>query len=400
MERRKKILLVGCLLYIMYTIFPLLADLIPTPVWLPSIALVVLIWFLYPKVLGNKIFVPIVVYAVVLLIYVLLNHGLAVGIGTVADSKKFFIEMSYILPPASIFSVLLLLDDQELTKKLTLYSFVILFISFGFEYPIMRQYASVREALAQSQDVKIFGLPGYSLMHAYTFAVPVFCYLVKMTKGARRWLAIALLAVLCFIIYDTFVTTSLIIALMIIFFTLLYNGRKQSLIAMGAVSIILVVLWNAGAFTPILDVLTPIFEGTPVEDKLQDFQMESMGMDANNGTLDVRAERHSMSWNAFFSNPLFGDSSMVGGHSTLLDHLGGMGLLAFIPFALIFWNFFKQMKIRYNSAMGRTFFFVNVACSLIFLYTKAMWYAECWLFFLVLAPFGILAVKDKIYKPL
>ena len=160
MERRKKILLVGCLLYIMYTIFPLLADLIPTPVWLPSIALVVLIWFLYPKVLGNKIFVPIVVYAVVLLIYVLLNHGLAVGIGTVADSKKFFIEMSYILPPASIFSVLLLLDDQELTKKLTLYSFVILFISFGFEYPIMRQYASVREALAQSQDVKIFGLPG------------------------------------------------------------------------------------------------------------------------------------------------------------------------------------------------------------------------------------------------
>ena len=106
MPLKKKIFLITVLLYVLYLIFPLLADRFHIPVWLPSMAVVVVLYYLYPKAFVNNTFYWFVAYAAILGIYLLVGKRLTIGIGSVADSRKILIEFAYILPTISIYSIL------------------------------------------------------------------------------------------------------------------------------------------------------------------------------------------------------------------------------------------------------------------------------------------------------
>lgn len=397
MPIKKKIFLITALFYILYLIFPLFADTFHIPVWLPSMATVAIMVVLCPKAFANKTFYWFLVYAAVLGLYVLVGKRLTIGIGSVADSKKIFIEFAYILPTIGIFSILCYLDDYELTKRLVKWSMVILFVSFIIAVPLMLRYNSLREALkGQNETFTVPGLPSYSLMHAYVLFLPVLCYAAKVNHGWQRGLSIVGLSVMCFVIYDTFVTTSLIIMVVIVLFTFFYTPKNSSLFAfiVTVLALVVYILYQSGFFITFIDWVMPVFEGTAVENKLIDFKDSMLQGQVTGGSITGRQNLHAISWNSFFQNPFFG-TSVVGGHSSLIDRFGGMGFIAGLPFIMIIISFIRQMLIIFNTKVARAFFWVGTLGAFLFLYQKGNWGCESWLMYMVLMPMGIMVFEQQ-----
>ena len=296
-------------MYIIYTIFPLLSDTVSLPVWLPSMASVVFLFVLYPKAFYNTVFYWFLAYAFVLWLYQTMGKPLTIGIGSVQDSKKLLIEYAYILPTISIFCILKYLNDYQLTKRLILWSVVGLYVSFVIAVPLMLKYNSLRAALSLDGEViHVAGLPGYSLMHAYTLFIPAISYVAKISQGIRRWFFVVALLLLCYVVYDTFVTTSLIIMISILFFTLIYTDSNIQVfwIVFFIIGIILVVLFERGFFISVIDWSLPLFDGTPVESKLLDFKESMIQGRIVGGTVSTRQDLHDKSWVSFGQNPIFG----------------------------------------------------------------------------------------------
>ena len=398
MPIKKKIFLITALLYVIYTIFPLFADTFHVPVWLPSLAVMVVMIILYPEAFANKAFYWFLVYAIVLGLYVFFHRPLTIGIGTIRDNKKILIEFSYILPTISIFSILSYLKDIDLTKKLVNWSIAILFVSFIIVVPLMIQYNSLREAMnEQGENIFIPGLPSYSLMHAYALILPTFCYSFKVNKGIKKWLVLAGIMVLCFVIYDTFVTTSLIIMVTILFVSVLYDSKRIDLFWMILffVAIIAFILYKMGFFISLIDMIMPWFEDTPVSYKLIDFKASMLEGTWTGGSIVGRQDLHAISWNSFFQNPFFG-TSIVGGHSSLTDRLGGMGLVAGLPYIMIIVSFVQITIKYYQTKMARLFYWMGVIAGIVYLYQKGLWGGESWLIYIVLMPMGILTIENKV----
>ena len=391
MLTRKSIFLYTSLFYTLYVIFPLFGDMAGLPVWLPSMFTVAVMFALYPEVFTNKMMTWFWAYAAVLGFYVIIGKPLSIGIGTVADSKKIFIEFAYILPAISIFSIFYYLNDSELAKKYFIWSTIVLYASFVVAVPLMVRYSSLREALAENDEtLRVVGLPNYSLMHAYTLLVPVACFAVKMSDGTRRILSICALIILCFVIYSTFVTTSLIIVIAVIVLVFSYNGSRSSSYYTTICLLALIgwVLYEFGFFLEVVDAIYPFFEGTPVQPKLDDFRKSMIHGELQGGTIIVRQNLHEISLNAFFSSPIWGSSS-VGGHSSLLDRLGGLGLLGGIPFVMIFVSFYKMGCRWFASYALHTFFILSLFVGIVFLYQKGNWGGESWLMMMVMMPLSL-----------
>ena len=398
MFNNKKIFVVVTLLYILYTVFPLFADIISIPVWLPSIASVLVIVLLYPNAFKNKLFYWFLVYAAVLTTYVLTGRDLTIGIGTVDDEKKIFIEFAFVLPAIAIFCVLYYLKDEQVNRRVAIWSMVILYFSFIVAVPLMQRYGSLRDAIdtGWAEKTKIPGLPGYALMHAYTLFLPVMCYAVKYFKGWRKWIALLGLFVLCYVVYDTFVTTSLLIMIGILSISLVYTGKNPGVfwfvVLLGF--LILYTLYLMGFFITLIDWILPTFEGTPVAVKLHDIR-DSMTMgELTGGSLVERRSLHRKSWKSFMSNPLLGGGE-VGNHSSILDRFGGMGIIGGIPYIMLFITYIKQTKSLFQTQSAKVFWWIGLVAGAFFLYQKGIWGAEGWLFMMILLPNGILLFENK-----
>lgn len=396
MQTRKSIFLYTALFYTLYVIFPLFGDLASLLVWLPSMLTVVLLLVLYPKAFTNKVMNWFGVYAAVLGLYVIIGKPLTIGIGSVEDSKKIFIEFAYILPTIGIFSIFDYLKDYKLAKKFVTWSIIILYASFVVAVPLMVQYNSLRAAYVQGETstVTILGLPGYSLMHAYTLFLPVVCYAVKMNVGHQRLLWIVSLIALLFVIYSTFVTTSLVVALAILVLAFTYNGTRTSSywFYMVVLALVFIVLYESGALLSIVDVIYPLFEDTDVAAKLDDFRDSLKAGELQGGTIVGRQNLHAQSWDAFFSSPIWGNPN-VGGHSSILDRFGGLGLLGGLPFVMILVSFYKMASRWYTLVRTRYFFILGFLSGIIFLYEKGNWACEAWMMLMVMMPTSIMVLE-------
>ena len=139
--------------------------------------------------------------------------------------------------------------------------------------------------------------------------------------------------------------------------------------------------------------MMPTFEGTVVEPKLVDFRDYMMHENIEDGAIMGRQNLHTISWNSFYQNPFFG-TSIVGGHSSLIDRFGGMGIVAGLPYLMIFITFVRQMVRQYTTKKAKTFFLVGIITGFVYLYEKGNWGCEAWLMYMVLMPMGILSLEN------
>ena len=398
MFNKKTLFFVTAMLYTAYILFPLLSDIITIPVWLPSILTVVVTLFLYPNAFRNKVFYWFLVYAVVLAVYLFMGRKLTIGIGTVEDEKKIFIEYAFLLPAIALFSVMCYLNDMRVIKQYVRWSIILLYVSFIVAVPLMQRYSSLRTAMDihYYENMNIPGLPGYALMHAYTLFLPVMCYAIKVLRNGMKWMAFIGVVVLCYVIYDTFVTTSLILMISILIITWAYTGKNPGIFWFFVILslLILYTFYLSGFFVLFIDWIRPVFEGTPVEVKLLDLRDSMTQGELTGSSIVVRREKHDSSWLSFLSNPLIG-SGKVGEHSSLLDRFGGMGLFVGIPFVMIIVSYIKQMRVLYRTQFAKVFWGIGLVAGFVFLLEKGIWGAEGWLFYMVLMPMGILLLERK-----
>ena len=390
-NNREKILFGVVFLYILYIAFPLFGDLLKIPVALPSIAVSIMVMVLYPSSCQTKPFRWFLVYAVVLAIYVFIGKPLTIGIGTVADSKKILIEYAYILPPVLISGAISKINSETFEQKTGAWSLAILVISFIYILPLLFSNSGILRAdLFNKDSVRVPGLPTYGLMHAYTLLVPTLCYGLKYSLKARKNKIVncCILLLFCFVIYKTSVTTSLILMLATLIFALFYKAgnRTRNMIVLVVISLFSILFYFVGIFEILIDKLLPIFNGTPVEYKLIDIKLSLEAGHAVGGTITVRQSLHQLSWTSFFHNPIFGIPE-VGGHSSLIDRLGGMGLFGFLPFLFIIISHIKSVSRRLPAQVeARSFYSLSIVICFILMYMKGNWGCESWLFMMVLIP--------------
>ena len=155
-------------------------------------------------------------------------------------------------------------------------------------------------------------------------------------------------------------------------------------------------LHTSGFFIDLFDVLIDFFTGTAVLPKIEAFKNIYLNGDIENsgGSVTGRMNLHDMSWKAFGENFLTGGTSSVGGHSSLLDRLGGMGLFGFIPFVMIIVSQAKMTLRLLRNSEQRVYYYLGLGAALMILYQKGLFGQEGWLFLVVLLPGLIITFGD------
>ncbi len=401
MELKKKLFLIISTGFILYIVFPLVADLLPIPIATISLTVTVALFLLYPSaIMKNKTFLWFFIYASVLFLYLALGKFLAIGIGTVQDSRKIIIEFAFILPSLVIFSILQHFNDYQLYKKIGRVSLIIILLSFIYYIPIIiNDPVLLRDAMYyEKEELPVKGLPNYTLLHAYIIAFPAQLYGISKFDGWKKRGMIAIAVLFMYIIINTSITTSLIIGLGLVVFALLYSPKKKmaSLMKIALFFCFIYALYLLGAFVSILDWAIDFFEGTATQMKMMDFKdILQGGSTENAATIAGRANYHDISIRAFFANPFVG-TSPVGGHSNFLDRLGGLGLLGFIPYLMLFYTQFRAYLKQITDSTQRIYYFVGFFATLVFAYNKGLFGQEGWLFMLIILPSMLLWYKgDK-----
>lgn len=401
MPLKKKIFLIVSLLYILYTVVPIIPDVTRIEVWLVNLLTFVILLALYPRAFANPVMYWFMAYAAILAVYVIVGKPLTIGIGSVQDSKKVIIEYAFMLPSFSIFSILYYLKDYKLYKFIAGGGLVFVLLSFLYLVPMVWVNNEImRDTLNLKAEYGIDtpGVPEYTLMHAYILPIPALLYGIKVLEGRKKWLLFAVFVIFLYIILYSYVTTSIIIALGTIIFALLYdtNNKPKSFLFIFLTGFAVYMLHSAGVFIQLFDFLLRFFDGTAVEPKIEGFKYIYLGGDieSSGGHITGRMSYHDMSWLAFSENFLIGGTSPVGGHSQIIDRLGGMGIIAFIPFVMIIISLIKMTLRIIRDKEQLIFYYLGLFSVFMLLYQKGLFGQEGWLFLMVLMPGLIITFRD------
>ena len=401
MFKKKNIFLVVSLLYILYTVFPIIPDVTGIEVWLVNLSTFVILLALYPRAFANPVMYWFMAYAAILAVYVIVGKPLTIGIGSVQDSKKVIIEYAFMLPSFSIFSILYYLKDYKLYKFIAGGGLVFVLLSFLYLVPMVWVNNEIMRDtfnLKAEYGIDTPGVPEYTLMHAYILPIPALLYGIKVLEGRKKWLLFAVFVIFLYIILYSYVTTSIIITLGTIIFALLYdtNNKPKSFLFIFLTGFVVYMLHSAGVFIQLFDFLLRFFDGTAVEPKIEGFKYIYLGGDieSSGGHITGRMSYHDMSWLAFSENFLIGGTSPVGGHSQIIDRLGGMGIIAFIPFVMIIISLIKMTLRIIRDKEQLIFYYLGLFSVFMLLYQKGLFGQEGWLFLMVLMPGLIITFRD------
>ena len=390
---KDKIFVIVSFIYMLYVVFPLFADLTNIPVVVPALLVVSVITLLYSGVYSKKPVVCLSFYALMLIIYSLVGARIHInGVnGSLPTWWRIMIEIAWILPPLLIAVVLWMKNDKNLFKLFGYGSLAILVISLIYILPLIITSKNVlREAEKIDEAFRPIGLPGYDLMHSYTLVLVPLCYMLRKEFNKRRGILIYLLSIAAlffYIVIQTAVTTSLVVSCCIFLFMFIYSEKNNVITIVRLVfwGGLLYVLYQLGFFLWLVDELKPVFEGTAVSYKLQDIHDSMVFGSLQGESITGRMSYHQISKDAFFENPIFGIGK-AGGHSKILDLLGCMGLLVFIPYFAMIWNTMKMQICSVSTHLAGVFVACGYFAATIFLYEKGVFGAPGYLIMMVIVP--------------
>lgn len=396
---KEKSFIVITFFYIAYTIFPLFADTTGIPVYIPAMALVASLFMMYPKAFWGESTKCFIVYIGVLLLYTVLGKPIFInGLSrSLSPIYRIIIESAWILPNITIMNVLLYKNDKRLYQIVGYGSIVLLVASFLYILPLVGSSTNIlREDMEGVASIRPIGLPGYDLMHAYTLMILPLCLLVKESIGKMRPLFLGLLLLFAYMITQTAVTTSLVVMTIAVLFTCIFDIRKllRSVMIICLFLIVSYVLNQYGFFLNVVDGLMPYFEGTAVSSKLEDLHTSMVLEQVTGSSLTGRMDYHQISKDAFWSNPVVG-SDRAGGHSKILDLLGSMGLLAFIPYFMILYSSLKRYAFRLKKDVElKPYLYFSFLLACVYLYTKGIFGSPGYLFMLVIVPSILISINS------
>lgn len=390
------------LFYIAYMVFPFLESFTHIPEWITCLSISVLIFLLYPGCLRRSFIIWFLMYFIVLLLYSVFGHPF--HINGLDDSlpayRRLVIETAWIVPNLLVCSTVMGLNNKAVYKILAQWILVLLILSIVLMLPSLLTYGRImRENLEEIQrggNELAAILPGYTLMSCYAYYVPVLCYGVRANKGLTKMLFGIFILLFAYAIVKTEITTSFIALVLLLLITLVYPKGRYSDLGMNRffsllfVALVIWLLYEAGLVLWIVDKLVDIYEGTAAQTKFIEFHNLLSG-DRVDGNLSLRKHLRDMSLQCFYEKPMFGTTG-VGEHSSLLDRLGSMGLVGFLPYFLMLVTNIKSWSRMMPDFGTRYFYYSGIGIVFMFLYVKGLYSGEGLLFTTTLLPVSIIGI--------
>lgn len=383
MINRRDIFFGVALFYIIYITFPLFELIIPIKTL--SICTLSIILFLYPTVFLTKSMLWTLIYLFLLFCYAIFERPVTVGVGIMSGFQSVILESAFLLPPIAILGVLSTIDDRMFLKRFGRSIALVLLVSVVFVIISLKANPYIlREA--HTEQLYIPGLPQYTLMHAYIIMLPQFFYAyIGKSNIARLFITILLFSYL-YLLYSTYITTLLLLVVGVVVASLIYAYRTKPIFWLIILSLLIIAISvNENVVISFFDKLIDLYYGTAVQEKIEDFKWSFINGRLNGDTIEGRMSYHDVSWNSFYKNVFIGGGE-YGRHSSLIDRLGGMGILVFFPYCMIIITSIKTMLHRFIDKSMRFYFGTSVFCVFVILYNKGLFGVQGWLFFLVLMP--------------
>lgn len=390
-----KIFTIVSLLYCVIVTNSLFGYYVPIPNTIYPIIAFVASFVLYPKSFFNKSFLAFTIYAFVLLLYIAFGVGIhTIGYGN-SDFDRLLIELAFILPSLSIINVVFYLRDWKLLRLLTLVTLVSIFFTFIYIFPLiisdknLLRLAGATINMGSGEEVLTLtksGLPSYALLHAYGIIAPIF---IGFAFSKKMWFLLT--SLLLFIIIRSSITTLLITVFISFLLIIISKAKTKSRLSLYIILGALTLLYLLDFFPYLFTSLANLFSDTAYESKFR--EISNLFQFGNTGSnIASRSNLHGKSFNSFISNPFIGDK-YTGGHSTLLDHLGGTGLIGFIPYCLISYFQYHQAKenlLKTDIKLFNLSWFVAV----VLLFSKGLFGIEGFFFLYILVP-GLLLMNNQ-----
>ncbi|KWW31950.1 MAG: Uncharacterized protein AUK63_46 [bacterium P3] len=392
MRSKEKIFIGVVLFYITCLFFPVITGLLHIPVWFPSILVSVILLAMYPKVvLRNKTFYWLMLYFLIVFLFIIFGRTVKLDIGRSSSYVQLIIEYAFLLPNVIICLILLYLDDYRIVTILMKSTVMIIIVSFVVLLVLIGNVDLRRLSTAYENDIEVQtpSFINYTLLHVYALLIPVVYYCCVKINGLYKYLCIVLLVLLSYVVYKSSITASLIIGVVSLLLSISLSSKNihRTVFFITVLFATFIVFYYSGVFVSILKGILPYFEGSAVEEKIED-ALFLLSTGESGGSFAAREDLHQRSWDSFFSNILIG-GGMAGGHSSLIDRLATMGLLGFIPYFMIYYSIIKQW-VKHFDRFGKRYYYLGVLSVVVMLYSKGLFGQEGNLVFMVLMPLFIM----------
>ncbi len=209
-----------------------------------------------------------------------------------------------------------------------------------------------RDMAASVAEGDVRGIVSYGVVYGLTILVPVLCWMIFKKNNRKKFLWVALFAIVILTLWYAQFTISLFLLLVGIVLYLLYNvvtrlkKLTRILVLIFSIAVIAIVA------TRIDEILMAILE---VNNLPKDFSMRlgeilkflQDGHVDNTNDAALRVELYqssvkAISQNGFLGYCLFGKGS-VGGHSEILDMLANYGVIYFVLFMSAITKFYQKV---------------------------------------------------------
>lgn len=254
------------------------------------------------------------------------------------------------------------------------------------------------------EDVSAFsgfyrmGMSNYILPHAVPILIPAFAIVLRdrNLKIKQKIVPIGILASLMMLLYFGGATGPMLvgIAVLILSFFIKPGSTRGFWGAIVLVSIIeLPLLLNDEFMLALLEWLDNLMgnEGY-FHSKVLTFQ-ETISYGSATGDVEERQELYIKGFRGFFENIIIGSNGDVGGHSAILNRLGSLGLLGFIPYIGMLIVQFKNEK-RLLPSKYRVYYYLGTFAAFLMLISKGIATWEVFFFWFTILPFAILFLSQ------
>jgi len=236
------------------------------------------------------------------------------------------------------------------------------------------------------------GLSTYSFPHVLPVLIPPVIMGIKNKRLTKQehLLCWILLGSLVLLIYLSGIMTSLLLAILAVSMAILTKegDKRSTILRISIVGVLLIPFLSPMIMTSILhSAKEAVGDGSYYYSKLDAFESSLTGDDdmEQGGDWEERKDLYAKSVDGLTSGILIGTNQRVGGHSTLLDRFGVLGLVGIIPF-IVFLIMHVSSSAKYMPFNCRIYYFEGFIIGLLMMTLKSVFKAEYCIVMLSILP--------------
>ncbi|EPB8151628.1 TPA: O-antigen ligase family protein [Clostridium perfringens] len=234
-----------------------------------------------------------------------------------------------------------------------------------YTYPLAAKILAT--GISSGEQYLLKGASGFDVLYSTVIFIPSLLFLISNLKGIKKIFLIVLLCILLVYIYNCAYATAILVTVITIFVYLFLNSNKIIKIFLFIPIILLgIFIINENAIYNLLIYFSNIINIEQVSIRFHDIANMIKYSDTGADSLS-RLSLYMDSIKAFLISPFIGvfyfePNYQLSGHSTILDILGGTGLIGFFSYiCTIIYSYKSSIKYILNNRYRNCIFSSYIA---------------------------------------